>query len=97
MEFNGVYEGVHVSFLINSLLWLTIDGILRWRNTYRLPGLISSQDTEAEACVLPPKENVLLLAIWHWNTQEKIVRGLYSIRQKSEGSTYCWLISIYST
>lgn len=41
----------------------TIDEIER--DTYRLPRLISTQDTEAEACILPPEENVLLLAIWH--------------------------------
>lgn len=34
-------------------------------NTYWLPRLISTQYTEAKTCILPPKENILLLAIWH--------------------------------
>lgn len=31
---------------------------------HRLSGLVASQDPEAEACVLPPQEDVLLLEVW---------------------------------
>lgn len=34
--------------------------------TYWFPGFISSQDSESEACVLPPQEDVLLLGVWNW-------------------------------
>lgn len=33
--------------------------------THRLPGLVASEDPEAEPCVLPPQENVLLLEVWN--------------------------------
>lgn len=31
---------------------------------HRLSGLVASQDPEAEARVLPPQEDVLLLEVW---------------------------------
>lgn len=34
-------------------------------DTHRFPGLIPAQDTEPKARVLPPQEDVLLLAVWH--------------------------------
>lgn len=60
---DGVHECVCTLWSFNSSA--IVIGIERWSDTYRLPGLISSQDAETEACILPPKENVLLLAIWH--------------------------------
>lgn len=36
-----------------------------WRAfAHRLSGLVASQDPEAEARVLPPQEDVLLLEVW---------------------------------
>lgn len=33
--------------------------------THRFSWLVASQDPEAEACILPPQEDVLLLEVWH--------------------------------
>lgn len=33
--------------------------------THRLSWLVASEDPEAEARVLPPQEDVLLLEVWH--------------------------------
>lgn len=35
------------------------------KETHRLSWLIASEDPEAEPCVLPPQENVLLLEVWN--------------------------------
>lgn len=40
-----------------------------WRFAHRLSGLVASQDPEAEACVLPPQEDVLLLEVWDCGSQ----------------------------
>ena len=33
--------------------------------THRISRFISTQYSEAKACILPPQEDVLLLRVWH--------------------------------
>lgn len=37
---------------------------------HRLSGLVASQDPKAEACVLPPQEDVLLLEVWNCRSNQ---------------------------